>query len=273
MRILCGLFALFVLAGVLQSSSARDYTKDAEAVHFVSLGQEQFEKKNYQVAISFYSKALQLNPENAEAMMGRGVASMRLGETEKALPDLLQETKLRPNYMGAWFELGDAYLSLHKFQEALDALTHAIALQNVQNRVGMRSLYHARAEVYHALKQYDKAIADLTTAIECGKNPAGDIAQRAKFQAERGQFEKAVADYTKAISLKPKDPKILAERARLFFGAKKYDLAAKDWGEVIRLNPTRIEAFLERAKAYDKLGKHDLADRDRAGAKKIESEM
>jgi len=272
--ILRGFFALFVLGSAVQLTGAKDYTQQAEAVHFSTLGHEQQEKKNYQEAISLYSKALQLNPDNDDALGSRGVSYMRLGESEKALPDLLEESKRRPTNLVVWFELGDAYQSLHKWQESVNALTHVISLQNLQDKLGARTLYHARGNAYRALKQYDKAIADMTKAIEYApKNPAGDIAQRANLYAESGQPEKAIADFTKAISLKPNDPKILRERARLYFNTKRYDQAVKDWGEVIRLNPTLIEGYLERAKAYEKLGRHDLAERDRAGAKKIEGEM
>jgi tetratricopeptide (TPR) repeat protein len=50
-------------------------------------------------------------------------------------------------------------------------------------------------------KQYDKAIADYTKAIELDSNYADAYCNRGSVYNTLQQYEKAVADYTKAIEL------------------------------------------------------------------------
>ena len=62
-----------------------------------------------------------------------------------------------------------------------------------------------RASCYGSLKQWDKAIADCTKAIELEPKNAGVWWQRAVSYELLKQWDKALADFTKAIELDPKN--------------------------------------------------------------------
>jgi tetratricopeptide (TPR) repeat protein len=268
------LLGLLVFTIDQHSTRAANATQRAESARFSSEAKEQFAKKHYQAAIPLLDKAVQLDPDNYDAVFARGIVHMKLGETEKAIPDLLQGTNHEPGNKQAWVELADAYLSVHKWQESVDCLTRVISCTKGQGeRRSLRALYHTRSTAYHALKEFDKAIADQTKAVENSANPSLDIGERARLYADAGNNTAAFADYARAIKLAPDRVNCYKDRAKLYFDTKQYDLAVKDWTSVIRINPTFIAAYLERSKAYEKLGKHDLAQQDLVEAKKVESEM
>jgi tetratricopeptide (TPR) repeat protein len=68
-------------------------------------------------------------------------------------------------------------------------------------------VYHARAENYVKLGEYDKAITDCTEAILLRKyncDGARYCMTRAKAHEKKGDYDKTIADYTEAIRLRPK---------------------------------------------------------------------
>ena len=64
--------------------------------------------------------------------------------------------------------------------------------------------YNNRGIAYGDLKQYDKAIADLTKVIELYPEPAKAYNNRGNAYLGLQQFDKAIADFTKAIDLDSK---------------------------------------------------------------------
>lgn len=63
-----------------------------------------------------------------------------------------------------------------------------------------------RGECYGALRQYDKAIADLSKAIELKPDSAAHWNRRGNWDLALRQYDKALADYSKAIELEPENP-------------------------------------------------------------------
>jgi len=75
--------------------------------------------KQYSKAIEFYSKAIDLNPNNAIFYSNRAAAYSHIGDHQKAVDDCKISIKLNPGYSKAYGRLGLAYFSLGKYQEAI----------------------------------------------------------------------------------------------------------------------------------------------------------
>jgi tetratricopeptide (TPR) repeat protein len=75
-------------------------------------------QRDYRTAIQHYSRALQLQPDNAYAQAELGAAWIKLGEPEKALEPLLAATRLDALYPAAHYRLGTLYRQLGREAEA-----------------------------------------------------------------------------------------------------------------------------------------------------------
>lgn len=73
-------------------------------------------------------RAIEFDPDFAEALNQMGYLSLHGGDTEKAEKFFLEATKASPSYVVAWTNLAVAYASEAKWQLAEDATDHALRL-------------------------------------------------------------------------------------------------------------------------------------------------
>jgi tetratricopeptide (TPR) repeat protein len=70
------------------------------------------EENELEMAIAFYSKAIELDPGFAEAFNNRGTAYEKLRRYADALKDYERAVDIKPDYAIAWFNKGQYYLGL-----------------------------------------------------------------------------------------------------------------------------------------------------------------
>ena len=75
--------------------------------------------ENYQGALTDYDKAIQLNPDYANAYLGRGTAKRNLGDYQGAIVDYNKAIEPNSNYDTAYYNRGIAYQRLNERQRAL----------------------------------------------------------------------------------------------------------------------------------------------------------
>ncbi len=95
-------------------------------------------------------------------------------------------------------------VSRENYDEAIRLCTNAIASGEL-SREKLSLAYEVLGIAWYSKKEYDKAIADYTKAIE--SNPRSDEAyyNRGNAWYDKGDYTKAIADYTKVIEINPKD--------------------------------------------------------------------
>ncbi|XP_029469042.1 small glutamine-rich tetratricopeptide repeat-containing protein alpha [Rhinatrema bivittatum] len=100
----------------------------AEAERLKTEGNEQMKLENFEGAVSFYTKALDLNPTNAVYFCNRAAAYSKLGNYAGAVRDCEQAIGIDPNYSKAYGRMGLALSSLNKHREAVVYYQKALAL-------------------------------------------------------------------------------------------------------------------------------------------------
>jgi tetratricopeptide (TPR) repeat protein len=79
------------------------------ATDYLTQGDWEYEKGDCDDAITSYSKAIEMNPEYAEAYNNRAYTYMRMRDYPKALTDLDKAIDIRPKYIHARMNRGDIY--------------------------------------------------------------------------------------------------------------------------------------------------------------------
>ena len=114
-------------------------------------------------AIEAYSRALELNPRDAEAYNNRGIAYHRKREVDQAIKDYSKVMELNPGLAIAYNNRGVAHNSKGKVDGAIEDYNIAIGLNP-----DFVDAYYNRGEVWLRRREWEKAKADLITAKSRG---------------------------------------------------------------------------------------------------------
>ena len=87
------------------------------------------ENKQYEKAIEYLNKAIELKPDYEDAYVNRGIAYSNLQKYDEAMADYTKAIKLEPNDSGAYINRGIAYTNLQKSDDAIADFTNAINIK------------------------------------------------------------------------------------------------------------------------------------------------
>lgn len=192
-----------------------------------------------------FSKAIELAPNEAEAVRARGLIYLLQEKVSEAIADLQKASELEPDHSPTLEALGLALMMDKKYDEALKHLEKAIELNP-----DAATPYANRARVYIIQNELDKALADLDLAVE--KNPAAlpVVLLRARVHAQMGKLPEALADVDRATRARPGWLPALRLRAELLAGSGKIGEAIKGLEQLTETLPTNSELQLQLGTYY-----------------------
>ena len=88
-----------------------------------ALGNEEFNKKNYEKSIEHYTKAIELDASNHVYYSNRSASYGALGKWDLAKTDAATCVKIQPSFAKGYARLANALRHLNKIPEALEALS------------------------------------------------------------------------------------------------------------------------------------------------------
>jgi len=188
-----------------------------------------------------YTKAIELDPNNEDALRDRAYNYTLTGKNTEALTDLLKAVQIKPNDPKPQLFLAQLYVKANDAENAMRWYDSYIAIKKDNPYA-----YVERAFIYEYLKEYVKAEADYDRTIQLLPNDYIGYGNRADLYAKIKRFQWAEKDYTKGIELKKDDSIRYVLRARFYAKWGKYDEAIADYTSAVSLSPTdtplRIEA-------------------------------
>lgn len=196
-------------------------------------------------ALAEWTKAIEFNPQSAEAHYNRGTAYTRLNQPAAAISDWTRAIELNPEYAQAYCNRGGAYNRSSKFSEALADCTKAIEL-----RPELAPAYCSRGLAYCSLGQFPAAIADCDKAIELNPRYAEAYYNRGTAYGKSGQLPQAITDFTKAIELNPNYAEAYYNRGAAYHKSGQLPQAIADLTRVIEFNPKAAIVYCSRGQVY-----------------------
>jgi tetratricopeptide (TPR) repeat protein len=249
------------IAGCSALIAAGDKDPSDLAIVYYNRGAGHDAKKELDLALADYSKAIELAPD-AETFAVRGWVYQRSGRRDDAIADYSRAIALSPEgtqayILNAYFRRSELYEQKGLPQQALADLDKEMTLKPSYQAV----IHNARAAVYAKLGRYAEAIADANAAI--GFNPGLERAyyNRAWAEAKTDQYDASIADYTKAIAIQPNAS---SYNNRAWMHHLKGDDAGglADAEEAVKLTPNDAYCHGTRGAIYEKLGRRDDAIAD-----------
>lgn len=218
------------LVAVLFLVTAPAFADDAHD-HFVC-GQMAWTLGFSDEAINEFTKAIDMNPQYAEACVYRGIARAAKGDLNDALADFDKAIEIQPGLPQAYSGRAYARQSQGDLEGALADYTRGVEL-----KPDWAEGYGGRASIKQAKDDLDGALADYNKAIELKPDLAETRIGRGSVKRTMGDLDGALADYTKAIQLNPKYAGAYQNRGFLYYDSRAFTNALADFHKASELDP------------------------------------
>jgi tetratricopeptide (TPR) repeat protein len=192
-------------------------------------------------ALQYYTKALELDPDNNASLTNRGIIYARLGDHEKAVQDYDQALKGVKKEYRIYYNRGIAYYNLKEYAKALKDFNQALLL-----KPGHARSYYNRALVYEGLKNYRLALADYNKSLKLEPGDAQAYCNRGSLYQQQKLYHKALVDYNKAIEVDPAFSDAYLNRAGLQVLKGDMPAALADARKAAELGNEEARLLLER---------------------------
>jgi tetratricopeptide (TPR) repeat protein len=150
-------------------------------------------------AVAALEEAVELDPSSSRAQYYLGVARIRLGRIEDAIPALERARELAPTRNPAvLYELGTAYLKAGRFEEAASALFAASRLAPADSAIRLQLGF-----AHYKLVEGEKARDEFLGVI--ANEPGNALAHfyLGLSEAALGKIDTAQTSFRRALELKP----------------------------------------------------------------------
>lgn len=231
-------------------------------------------KGRFKEAVEIYSMYIAAPVQDrkylADGYNNRAVSLRKLGKHEQALEDLTKAIELNPNNAEFITNRGNTYRDLRNFDLALAEYDKAIAVEPAY-----ASAYIGRGSVNDLKGNATQALKDFSKAIRIDPKEAEAYYNRAGIHFAKRDYAKAIPDYDKYIKLNTSNIAYLADgyinRGIAHFYTGSPDSAIRDFTKAIELQPAKVSAYKARAFVYREMKKFDLAEADEKKAAELHS--
>ncbi len=238
-------------------------------------GQIQTQMGETQAAYAAFSRALELEPADAELQNLAGTAASLIGQPAAAEDHFRRAIELDPDDARFRIRLGDVFLKTQRLNEAQTEFTHALTLRLMAHAAdaGLGDVYAAQARATDDPTQQARLLRD---AIEHGETALGKLPRDEKPQThavrtvyarklarhyhQRGDTDQACTIIENLPEDDRFDPAVLAELATYLSARGQPVVAALQYEIAAHRDPNNPDLLAQGAHWFRQAGDHAAAD-------------
>jgi tetratricopeptide (TPR) repeat protein len=216
-------------------------------------------KKNKELAKAWRDKGISINPEYWRSYVNKWHLAINYDQNyNKAIDFINKAIELKSDEADNYIRRGQTWQNMKAFDKAEKDYSKAIDL-NSNNYV----YYQNRANVRGLRDDHRGSLADITEAIRLKPNDSVLYTVRSFDLDNLDRPFDAIADTKKAIQLDPKNFLAFRQQAVVkIIKLKDYEGAILDLNEAIKINPNFSEAYFSRGVAWGRKGNNTKAVMD-----------
>jgi tetratricopeptide (TPR) repeat protein len=183
-------------------------------------------------SIRVLNRAIELNPNYAEAFIARGLVRLSQDHKFEALADLERAHRLKPHINKIWSLVISLKIEAQKHSDAILLLTDMIKIDpKGESRLVILALcYHHLRDFESAIDAYKKALAIKPDYAEAHYNMGNTL-------KVLGMQEAAIQAYTKAIATKPDYAEAYYNMSNVFKEQGKFEQAREGYIKTLAIKP------------------------------------
>jgi Flp pilus assembly protein TadD len=230
------------------------WAQDAEpsAADYIATGQA-YLRQDCQIAQFAFQAALRQEPDNQDAMLGKGEALVCQGQFELGIDEFRKVLQANPNSVRARIQLALAYNEQYQQDPARYAGRLTDALEILRIAAGLDranpEVHNAKGIVLYQSGAYAEAQSAFEQAISLATqagfaNPALSTmnVNLGKSLRELGQLERARTAFRRAVMLNPADASAHNNLGQVLFTLGDCENAVYELAQAVSLNPASVDA-------------------------------
>ena len=266
-----------------------------------ALGKCYTELKQIEPAIQSYQKAIEIDPDCAEAYLYIGILLEGKGKPEATTEHYQKAIELNRNSATAYNSVGAVLRDTGHLDSAIKILKQALIVypdcaetyNNMGNCLSDKGNHHAAFENYHQAIKINPDYADAFTNLGFLQREAGDLNAAIKSYKkalnlnpnyivthfnlgmalrEQGNRDGAIESYKRAILIDPNCAEAYNNIGNIHKDAGDLDSATKNYQRAIELNPILFSAHNNLGISLKRQGKTDAAVKSFKQASKLDPE-
>lgn len=226
--------------------------QNADALHH--LGLALFGRGQYDGAIQSLSEAVKLKPKEAEMYIQLGVVLLAKGRLDEAVSRLQKSVEIAPNSGEAHFNLGVAMFRKGDKPKAIEHWQRAVQLRPEDHEA-----HFNLAQVFEQEQKIDQAIEHYRLVIRTKPDHVMGQASLGMTLCAKGAFQEGAVHLAKAVQLEPANFTIRHNLAITLVRLGQHDQAIAQWRYILQREPGNIDALMCLAVEYGQTGQRDKA--------------
>lgn len=234
---------------------------------FLEKGNNYVVNGDYEVAIGYYNKAIELSPNFFEGYRRIAIAYMNVNKYDKALECYQKVIELNPDFPEIYNNVGNTYMKKNEYYKAIEYYKKAIEKKN--------DYYEAFKNIglaYKNLKNYDEAIKYYKKAIEIKPDYYTAFNNMGIVYSNMKEYDKAIECYERAVDIEPSYYFAYNNIGLAFGNKKEYDKAIEYYKKALELEPSYFPSYFNTGDAYNRTKEYDKAIENYEKAVQIKSD-
>lgn len=191
-----------------------------------------------------------------EALVGRGDDFYQDGDYERALDFYVRALEIDTKHQDALEGLGQAYASICNWSRAAAAFG-----QLVEADPDCPSSHYLLGHTLGALGDYDRALKELRVAETLGYHVADLYSSMGYALHMKGDVEGAIASYETSLEMDPKDTITMFNYSKALVAKRSYQSARKVLESAVQSDPDDAQSWIALGEVYEDLDELDMAFR------------
>lgn len=193
-------------------------------------------------ALKAIDKAIECDPNFAEAYNKKGDVLFKLGRIKEALDCYLKSHELNPNIQNNYFDLGRSYLMLGDYDNAMTNFTTAYQMKKqYEIHAFIGKIYYEQNDLKNAADSFKNVLAENDhQTMACFYMGMIEL-QKGNTDQARGQFNKVIEKYARLIRTKPNMAEAYFYLGRCYFFNGEYDKAIENLKLAIQYDTDEID--------------------------------
>ena len=141
-----------------------------------------------------------------------------------------------PYHHLAWFNLGHAYAGLQRYEEAIEALELAVAIDE-----NFDLAYEMIGDVYFDMKEFDKALEAYHDTLKIGRPNKETLCKVAECYAQLKDYHKARTHFRRALAVDPNYDEAFFLIGETHRAENNFDKAIEAYERAAKINPENVD--------------------------------